>query len=106
MSGQQWGIIDEQSGKRGVIDQSWAFSTRPSAAKTNRVENRRWKLHGFWTWLCQGRSFASLRISLGGSDAARTAQDVLFRDWFWMRNALPSSTASGLGSARQIFEKI
>jgi hypothetical protein len=40
----------------------------------------------------------SLRISLGDSDAARTAQDVLIRACIPNGNALPSSTASGLGS--------
>jgi len=45
-----------------------------------------------------------LRISLGGSDAARTAQDVLFRAWFLCWNALPSSTASGLGSSVDLWK--
>jgi hypothetical protein len=37
------------------------------------------KMNSREKWHCQDPS-TSLRISLGGSDAARTAQDVLFRD--------------------------
>ena len=53
------------------------FSSRPNQTESKMVdENCMVSRHSF----VKADPSLPLRISLGGSDAARTAQDVLFRD--------------------------